>query len=749
MIQMKEITDMEREIIINELRNKQYLSSIDAQSGRYREVPEYQIVSFIFSHESVSTEEIEKNHPELPSIPLLLSNLQNDGLISQSPSNYKWEVGRDLLGKIEQTLQSVVPSNETETVDKETAMQEIRRRELNQLAQILERKGVPIDWKRGNLLNIPEVEVVYKLWKAGEMSTDRLEQVIVSTDSISLILSNLQADHLIEQTSNYHWKLNGTLLDEISAKVSILPEMSQSPSLPEDEPVVDNSILSDLASLTEIAKLMKVLRSHPSFVNQQDMDLIHDDSFRILQVIMENQPVTTDEIIQQVGENVPISLLLSNLAADGLIQADESSYAWHLNEDLSIKIRKTSVEKEDLEQVRILLQSDSSASTSPPSPIPESTEEDADVLEVNPEPMAAPLEEKPADQHLPVDTTIPDSLGEVEEEEPVIERSLESDEPIEKRIVKALDELGYSILPNSGEFHILLQLCQHGSLSGEQIEHLVEVPVSVPLSLSNLVADGLVVEESYLYELSPKLRGLLETPSFTETQEPEPMPEEPPMQEAVPKVNEEELAFQTALRKLGYIHEGENLEENINYSIIKTIKDHPLIDQQGIKQKNPAISPVLITRTLTQLEIDGVIEQKTEDSWHLTQKISSILHEDERKVKEKAEEERRRKELEERERKFAENKERLEKIHHSLMEDGLIPQNEPFHLEHLMQYPPFEVLVNMILYGLNTVAEVKSKVTSASPVIISRTIIQLLERGYLVEESPDTFSLTEKGKGLE
>ncbi|RMG32890.1 MAG: hypothetical protein D6732_12860 [Methanobacteriota archaeon] len=756
---MKEITDMEREVIISELKNNQYLSSIDAQSGRYREIPEYQIISFIFSHESVSTEEIEQNHPDLPSIPLLLSNLQNDGLISQSPNNYKWEISDALLAKIEKMMQRVLPSQEVETVDKDAAIQEVRRRELNQLAQILEKKGVPIDWTRGNLLNIPEVEVVYKLWKAGELSTDRLEQVIVSTDSISLVLSNLQADRLIEQTSNYNWKLNTELLDEFSNKISVLPEMSEPSPPSETEPMVEPANLSHLASLSDVAKLLKVLKEHPSFRHQPEQTLIHDDSFKILQIIMENQPISTEQILQTIGDDVPISLLLSNLAADGLVRADESSYNWHLNEDLSIKLRKISLEKDDLERVKELLQSKMNrpSSSVSPSDDPVMMDEARDPEIV----VSAKEESSPemlGDHSSQIDSTPTEMSADDEDVSPVGDSASDSpsatiedveppaDEPIEKKLGKALEELGHSLPPESGEFHILLQLLQHGSLSGDQIEHLVEVPVSVSLSLSNLVADGLVVEESYMYELSPKLTAFLATPPAEEIS-PEPEPETPPESEPVKTVDEEELAFQNALKKLGYIRDGEPLEENINYSIIKTIKDHPLIDQQGIKQRNPSISPVLVTRTLTQLEIDGVIEQKTEDSWQLTQKISSILNEDERKVKEMAEEERRRKERIEREQKFSENRERLKKIYRSLISDGLLPPNESFHPENLMQYPPYEILVNMNLFGLYSINELKGKVMSASPVIISRTIIQLLERGYLIEESQDTFSLTEKGKG--
>lgn len=737
---------MEREIIVNELRKMQYLTTMDAQSGRYREIPEYQIVSFIFMNESVTTDQIEQKYPDLPSIPLLLSNLQNDGLIGQSPQNYRWEISSELQEKINQTIATVAPLQNAEKGDKDAAMQEIRRRELNQLAQILEKKGVRIDWTRGNLLNLPEVEVVYKLWKNGEMSTDQLERMIVSTDSISLILSNLQADRLIEQTSNYNWKLNSSLLDELGENVSILSEERSSPPPSKGSEIVEeNRNLSDLATLTEKAKLLKVLKSHPAFATQKPEELIRGDTFKVLQVVMENQPISTEKIVEFAGDDVPISLLLSNLAADGLIKADESSYSWQLNEELSIKLRKTVVEQADLDFASQLMNQ---------SPEPEGAEIPDEAPESETQEMVEEIGAPPASSDPIGVSTVPEEITSSQIDEPPEEETSPSlpdksiEEPLEKKLMKALDEIGKPLDPGSGEFHILLQLCQHGALSGEQIERLVEVPVSVSLSLSNLVADGLAIEESYLYELAPPLKEILERKSEPEEiiVEAEPAESLEGVAES-PKVNEEEVAFNNALRKLGYIKEETPSEENVSYAIIKTIRDHPLIDQKGIKQRNPSISPVLITRTLTQLEIDGVIEQKTDDSWQLTQKISSILNEDERKVKEKAEEERRRRELAERETKFAENRDRLERIFRSLITDGLIPANDPFQIEQLMQRPPFEILAHMNLFGLTSLTDIKQKMTSASPVIISRTIIQLQEKGYLTEEDPEVFSLTEKGRG--
>ncbi len=767
---MKELNDLEREVLVSELQKLNYLSKMDIQSGRYREIPEYLIVSYVYMHESVATENLERAYPDLPSISLLLSNLQSDGLIIQSSNNYKWEIHPDLLAKINETVTKIAGNvgRVPESID--DASQELRKKELNKLCDLLLNKGISIDRSGGNLLNVPEIEVVYKLWKNGEMSPEMLEQVIVNRESLSLVLSNLQADGLIEQTPNYKWRITSDLLEELEKSVNLFSVGTTSKEnvliSSEDE---TPSPLTDLADLTELAKLVKVIQTHPSFSTLEISQILVDDSFNILKVIMNEQPVSTDQILEKLSHDVPISMILSNLAADGLIVQDESSYSWQLGEELSVSLRKITISPDDVSQIAEALEAQSTDKNEQEMSLPSSDKPTADeepphigessadvITEAEEKSMESP--EEPPDISASSTTVLSEEETETDEvTSEATSSQVETSEveppsvTIEDLLKEALSTMNFNFPADSGEFLVLKLLAEHAPLSGEKISEMIASPVSISLILSNLVADGLLKEESYLYELSPSLLAILnelKTPETEEEPEPEDESPPPPTEDEAPKIDEEEHAFRNALTKLGYIKPDIPLEENVSYAIIKTIKDHPLIGQQGIKEKNPSISPVLITRTLTQLEIDNVIEQKSDDSWQLTQKISNILNEDERKVKEKIEKERRQKEEEEKQKKIEENKERLKQIYESLKNDGLIPHGVAFNIDLLMSYPAFELLALMNLFGYTQHSMLKQKASSASPVLISRTIIQLTEKGYLKSEDDLEFALTDKGKGV-
>ena len=222
---------------INYFENMSLNEMIDKQ--------EFQILNLIYSRSSISVEELEEELPDVVSFAMILSNLKIDGLIDQE-NDYNWKLSNDFRRKmmkikidkdefieeinllekkfkkyeVTEPILDVVEESIGEMVD--VVLEEPSIEEPKQVVDInipkaaiqdilikhkyMSEKLVSID----KLMAIPEFEIISLIGDAGSIDHELIEKK-ANASSVSLTLSNLKADKLIEQTSDYQWTLNETL----------------------------------------------------------------------------------------------------------------------------------------------------------------------------------------------------------------------------------------------------------------------------------------------------------------------------------------------------------------------------------------------------------------------------------------------------------------------------------------------------------------------------------------------------------
>lgn len=150
----------------------------------------------IQSHSNVNYDRIGDSPPAPPKV---INNYNSDpSVISKSNTNEEY------------TASITSPSSNIPSKDEETLVM------TDRIVDMLKEQGyVSAEFNEmGDLFKIPEYVILSIILSQYPISLDHLEE-ISQLESISLTLSNLQADGLIEQTNDYQWTISDKIKDEI------------------------------------------------------------------------------------------------------------------------------------------------------------------------------------------------------------------------------------------------------------------------------------------------------------------------------------------------------------------------------------------------------------------------------------------------------------------------------------------------------------------------------------------------------
>lgn len=173
------------------------------------------------------------------------------------------------------------------------------------------------------LLKVPEYEVLKLIIKDHPIPLNEMEKK-TTIDSLSLVLSNLQADKLIEYTNDYKW----TISDKV--KDTLMEFLSKSK---EEDDGSDHETL-------ETAQMRRAVHRNTKFERQftigmyrigiiEDLDLpLHEyleiPEFSILKNIKDREPLAIDLIQRELQEIPPVQVsgIVSRLEGMGYIHHD-------------------------------------------------------------------------------------------------------------------------------------------------------------------------------------------------------------------------------------------------------------------------------------------------------------------------------------------------------------------------------------------------------------------------------------------
>ena len=189
-------------------------------------------------------------------------------------------------------------------------------------------------------------------------------------------------------------------------------------------------------------------------------------------------------------------------------------------------------------------------------------------------------------------------------------------------------------LMNVPEYRILVTIIQNNPISLEDIEKITKLEI-VSLPISNLQADRLIEQTNdYKWTISQNIRkSLQEIMSRNVHHEPQPEPEEVEEIEQLPPSGaylSKEKMLVAPLYKFGIIQDAEmstmQLMKIPEFVIIKTISDHAPIELNALKERIKDFPSVQITRKVSRLETDGLIDKDPQGKYVLTDKLNNAIH---------------------------------------------------------------------------------------------------------------------------
>lgn len=612
------LDDATNQYLILALQQRGLLQGV-SPSDNLLKIPEFEIVYYVYTNDALSVADLNKFVTHKDSLALNLSNLHADQIIEQKAST--WMISptfQRIINSIKsQQRHHEKTKIETQKKEKEQKYMHAKQRQLEALAAALTELGAPYVQQISNpkdLLNFSEMELLLALMQFPELTTEELEKKVFSPNSISLSLSNLQADRLVVQR-NYKWQISPQLVAVLAA---------YNPSSPA---VVDNSaeVLSS-ESLDQKEVYSKQLKLRKYFFNQSLIDqpdvpieeLLKRADYELLWIIMHNEQIDTDEIQKLVKTEFSLSMELSNLAADNLIEYLERESKWKISAQFQTNLRKI-----ELDNAEIL----------------------AEVHTQNPETK--------------------ESI------------SLVNFHAYDLEIISILQNNGYTISEQMGldaastpEFQVIKIVHANSPIDALSLEKLVPDSVPLSLTLSNLLADNIIKESEYKYfiaqEYAGRLSTLLDSTPVQQSapQNPSELKIEPSISQLSPpsssipeqvvdeqkdenekkekaraeinrklqelqeqsKIEDEYLVslgpFISAVYDLGYIQGTDrSLQEykkNPEFSVLLAVYESPGVDSATIKHQINAVSPVVISRTINKLEADGYLQINTEGKLNLT-----------------------------------------------------------------------------------------------------------------------------------
>ncbi len=304
-----------------------------------------------------------------------------------------------------------------------------------------------------DLIATGEFQVLKLLLSHGNLSNDEIEAKYTSHISTSMILSNLQADRLIEPTGNMRWKPANNviaLLEEYQQK-KIAVEKSQ--GVKKDELNKFEEITSKKLSYSKFANILKDTPIIPKLY-QSTEELFEIPELELLVLIKNEQPITTDELEVLFTSESSISMILSNLVADKLIQ-EEEGYKWIISPEIDAQFDDSQLKS--------------------------SEEFSADTSDMIRSSLADPTQ--------------------------VIE---------DKQLIKSLLDLDYfpgkafNEIIETYEFKILYLINNNINISSAEMQDYLDEDVPLTMILSNLKIDDLITQQNdYSWSLSETLRRMM------------------------------------------------------------------------------------------------------------------------------------------------------------------------------------------------------------------------------------------------
>ncbi len=689
--------------------------------------PEFQILKLLTNFAELNDSEIEAKYQAPHSLSMILSNLSADNLIEPTGS-YKWRISdklKDIINIHKKSTIKSIKEKEIESMDYKVKQEKMTKKsEFKRIVDALENSSyVPNYYSTiEELYSIGELELLVIIHQKQPISSEELEKLYTNQNSLSLTLSNLKADNLIKEDLNYNWILEDKFKEKISSIHKIIIKHSD-----ENENSDEVQSLSSKINFIEHSQFIKLLLDMNYFKNLSLNQIIDTVEFKILNIIYSKSPVSAEEIEEELPDLPSLTMILSNLKIDGLCEQD-NEYRWKLSSDFRRKMMKIRVSNEEfIEEIKLL---DKISKASKKKVIEESVEEVTEEITT--------IEE--TEEYLPEVKSTPATPNDIIQ-----------DILIKYRYMKSKLSSMEALL-DVPEFEILKVIIDADTISADEIENKTQTS-SVSLTLSNLSADRLIVQTvDYKWTISDDLKKII-NPSLVksrqdtefEEKEIERKQEEIKINEERERINNDNLKLAVACRKKGYIND-ENLKEEIlntipEFEVLKIIYVYQPVSMEDIKTNATSVSPVLISRTISKLEADEVIENDVNRNYVFTDNFNNLIIEDE--IKEQKEKERLETERLEQER-YARLKaleSQLSKISKILVNDGYInaDSSDP---KVLMKIPEFELIAILNKEGAMSIEELKQHAESVSPVLISRTISKLEADDLIVRASRNLLDIS-------
>ncbi|MHA2249525.1 MAG: hypothetical protein ACXAD7_04135 [Candidatus Kariarchaeaceae archaeon] len=170
-----------------------------------------------------------------------------------------------------------------------------------------------------DLQKVPEYEILSIIIKEHPIPLNKIEEN-TELESVSLVLSNLQADDLIMQTNDYRWTISNKVRENLKDYVKQRKEKELHEK--EQEPLrslIDKKSEDQKQFVSAMLKL--------GYISSDDIPLarlMQIPDFNILRTIKDNEPLDIDEIKNQVSDIPPVQVtrMLSRLEGDNRITRD-------------------------------------------------------------------------------------------------------------------------------------------------------------------------------------------------------------------------------------------------------------------------------------------------------------------------------------------------------------------------------------------------------------------------------------------
>lgn len=178
------------------------------------------------------------------------------------------------------------------------------------------------------LLKVPEYQILLMIIKQHPIPLEKIEEQ-TNLESVSMTISNLQADNLIEQTNDYQWTISEKTKENIREFMSQIDDGTKSDEIDLRASINRNSKYEHLLIVT-----MFKLGIIPE-LDVSVMELMQIPEFAAIKTIKDKEPAHLDSIQEAVSGIPPVQVtrMLSKLESQELITRNTDGQ-WELGDKL-------------------------------------------------------------------------------------------------------------------------------------------------------------------------------------------------------------------------------------------------------------------------------------------------------------------------------------------------------------------------------------------------------------------------------